>query len=430
MDSKLNTNDIFSSRQIQFIIDSNAKWNLAYGAVRSGKTECTLFRFLQAAFLCPDSQIFMIGYTSDSIYQNVIRLIFECPRFTIFKPFCTWHSSTVDRYLKFAGKKIKILGASNEGAIGQIQGKTFSLVYCDEMTLYPKSIVDMIDTRLSMPYSQGFASMNPSYPSHVLKQWIDWANEGDKQYYALHFSIDDNPFLPDDYKKRLQKSLVGLFYKRYYLGLWVLADGSIFDFFDKDIYVVKKPPRAANYWIAGIDYGASNPTTCILIGVNTGVESQRGKMMWVEKEYYWNPKEKRDKTIKEYAEDICEFLHDYSLKGIYMDPSAHSFEIELKRMGLPIIHAENEVLDGIYKLTSEMKAGNLFILDSCVNTIKEIESYCWDSKESEKGNDKPIKKNDHCIDALRYSIFSHHVSEYQPYKDVERQKQYLQRRFG
>jgi phage terminase large subunit len=113
-----------------------------------------------------------------------------------------------------------------------------------------------------------------------------------------------------------------------------------------------------------------------------------------------------------------------------MDPSAHSFEIELKRMGLPIIHAENDVLNGIYKMTAEMKAGNLFILENCKNTIKEIESYCWDSKESEKGNDKPIKKNDHLVDAIRYAVFSHQVSTYEPYKDVQRQKDYLSRRFG
>jgi len=54
------------------------------------------------------------------------------------------------------------------------------------------------------------------------------------------------------------------------LGLWCLAEGSVFECFDMEIHVVRNPPCAAEYWVAGIDYGASNPFTCILVGVCTG----------------------------------------------------------------------------------------------------------------------------------------------------------------
>ena len=421
--------DIFTKKQLEFILKSTAKWNLAHGAVRSGKTECTLFRFMHAVHECPDSQIYMIGHTADTIYQNAVRLIFECPRFAIFKPFCHWLSSSTTRVLKFKDKTIKVLGAKDEGAIGQIQGKTMSLVYCDEMTLYPLSIIDMIDTRLSMPYSQGFASMNPSYPSHPLKKWIEWAEEGDRNYYSLHFSIDDNTFLPEDFKERLRKSLQGLFYKRFYEGQWCLADGAIFDFFDKSIYVVNKPPRAAEYFIAGVDYGSSNPLACLIIGVNTGIKTQSGKCLWVESEYFHDPKISSQKTHLEYAEELYEFLHAYGVQSIYIDPSANAFEYELKRFGLPVIHADNDVLNGITYMTGQMKAGNLFVRNTCINTIREIEAYSWDSKKSERGEDEPIKKNDHCMDALRYALYSHKVSTYDPYKEKDYNKDYIKNRF-
>jgi len=97
-----------------------------------------------------------------------------------------------------------VLGAKDEGAIGNFQGLTMSLCYCDEMTLYPESIIDMIDTRLSEPWSQGFAAMNPSYPSHKLKAWIDQAEAGNPDYYALHFILEDNPYLEQSYKDRLR----------------------------------------------------------------------------------------------------------------------------------------------------------------------------------------------------------------------------------
>lgn len=421
------TSDMLSPKQIDFIKNSFAKWNIAHGSVRTGKTVGTLFRFMQAADECVDSQIFMVGYTSDTIFENAIRLLLESPQLAIYRPFCTWYSGA--RKLTFRGKTIKTMGAKDEGAIGQFQGKTMSLVYCDEMTLYPESIVDMIDSRLSNPWSMGFAACNPSHPNHKIKQWIDLAEEGDKNYYQQHYVLDDNPFIDEDYKDRIRKSSSGLFYKRNVLGLWCMAEGAIFDFFDRKIHVVSKPPACAEYWIAGIDYGTKNAFACLLIGVSTGKYAQTGKRMWVEKEYYWDSvKKERQKTNSEYAEDVFEFLEPYAVKGVYLDPSAASFRLELNRRGLHTIDANNDVTDGINMTTSEMKKGNLYVCSECTNTIREIEGYVWDNKKGEKGEDCPVKKNDHACDALRYAIATHKVSTYEPY--THNPTQYINNRFG
>jgi phage terminase large subunit len=87
---------------------------------------------------------------------------------------------------------------------------------------------------------------------------------------------------------------------------------------------------------------------------------------------------------------------------------------------MPTVDANNEVLDGIQMMTSEMQKGNLGILECCVNTIREIETYVWDKKAADRGDDEPVKKADHCIDSLRYAIATHKVSVYDPYKDKQR----------
>lgn len=422
-------NDQLTKKQLEFIIKSTRRWNIAHGSVRSGKTVGSLFRFMQAAKECPDSQIFMVGHTSDTIYQNAIRLILENEQFAIFRPFCTWFSG--NRELKFFDKVIKTLGAKDEGALGQFQGKTMSLIYCDEMTLYPLSVIQMIDTRLSNPHSMGFATMNPSHPNHELKKWIDKAEEGDPNYFAQHYTLDDNTFLGEDFKKRISSACSGVFYKRNILGQWCLAEGAIFDFFDKDIHVVKKPPAAAEYWIAGIDYGTVNAFCCLLIGVSTGRYTQTGKQMWVEKEYYWDPSpdaKGRQKTNSEFADDVQEFLAPYGVKSIYIDPSAAAFQLELQRRGLHAVHANNDVENGIQVLGSHLQQGKLLICAECKNTIKEIQNYVWDHKAAEKGWDEPLKKHDHSVDALRYAIATHKVSVYNPYQ--HNPNDYLKNRFG
>lgn len=408
--------DPLSPKQLEFIANCKARWNLAHGPVSSGKTVGTLFAFLYHVDKCPDSHIYMFGFSSSTIYENCVRLIMESPQFSIFRPFCTWAPGKGE--LKYKDKTITIIGAKDEGSIGRIQGKTISIAYCDEMTLYPENVIDMILTRLRLPHSIGIASMNPKQPTHKLKKLIDLAEAGDPVYYSLQFMIDDNPFLPDDYKKTLANSLSGLFYKRNYLGLWCLAEGAIFDFWDKDIYVVSAPPAAANYWVAGIDYGMSNPTACILVGVSTGVNTQTGKVLWCETEYYWDQKVKgRTKLVSELAEDIQAFLEPYSIKGVYIDPSAAALRAELSRRGIHCIDADNDVETGIQNMTTMVHKGTCQIMDTCPNLIREIEGYSWDSKVAERGEDKPIKKDDHILDALRYVLNTHKVSTYKPFKD-------------
>jgi PBSX family phage terminase large subunit len=408
---------ILSEKQLMYIKNSHAKWNLAHGSVRSGKTVCTLFRFMEACYKCPDTQIWMMGRSSETIFDNAIRLILEAPSgdipdpLGIFRPFCSW--SPGKRELRFFDKTISTVGCQNEGAIGAIQGKTFSLAYCDEITLYPESIIDMIDTRLSNPHSMGFASMNPSRPDHKVKQWIDKAIAGDKNYYELHFSLDDNPFVDQEYKDRLKNSLSGVFYKRNYLGLWCMAEGAIFDFFDRQVHVLKRPPRSAEYYIAAIDYGTSNAFCCLIAGVSTGRNEKLGKCIWIEKEYYYDSKKVgRQKTNSEYADDVEAFLDMYPIKTLYLDPSAASFKVELRRRKIAVVDADNDVLAGIETTASEMKKGNLFILDTCVNLIREIEGYVWDDAKIEKGIDAPLKKADHAIDGLRYLCKSHKVNTF------------------
>lgn len=405
-------NILLAEKQIEFIAHSTAKINLAHGSVRSGKTVGTLFRFMQAVCKCPDSQIWMIGHTSSTIFDNAIRLLLEPAAegmpdpLAIFRPFCTWFKGAHE--LHFKDKIISTVGVNNSGAMGAIQGKTFSLCYCDEMTLYPDSIIDMISTRLSLPHSLLIATMNPMQPTHKLKGWIDAANAGDPNYYNLHFTLEDNPFVEDHYKKRIRDSLSGVFYKRNYLGLWCLAEGAIFDFFDRAQHVIKKPRHCAEYFVVGIDYGTSNAFAAVLLGVNTGRQDQTGYKMWVEKEYYWDSKKtQRQKVSSEYAEDMKKWLDPYPVKTIYIDPSAENFRIELQRMGMHIVPAKNDVMEGIVKLTSEIKKGNVLICEECKNLIREIEGYVWDPKATERGEDEPLKRDDHAVDALRYVVASH-----------------------
>jgi PBSX family phage terminase large subunit len=381
---------------------------------------------MHAVDLCPDSAIYIAGHTFDTAYRNVIKVIMESPEMAIFRPFCTWSG----KKLYYKDKVITVLGAKDEGAVGNFLGDTYSLIYCNEMVLFPDNIIQTIHTRLSKKHSMGFAEMNPGHPDHTLKQWINKAAEGHENYYALHFTLEDNPYLPDSYKEDIRTSLTGVYYKRYYLGEWCMAEGAIFDFFDTDIYVIPEPPCAANYWIAGIDYGTNNNFACLIIGVSLGRENQAGVQTWVEKEYVWDHEKRgRQKTNHEYADDMEKFLTPYGIKLVYMDPSALAFKLELQKRGFRVIEADNDVKNGLDFLSSYLHSGKVLICKDCPNLIREIGGYVWDAKASARGLDKPVKKDDHCIDALRYGLFSHKPQLYDPYADAKRQQEWTQNKY-
>ena len=383
-----------SEKQMDFIVNSNQKLNFAHGAVRSGKTFCTLIRWAEFIKNCPDDDLAMIGYSLETVFYNAI-----VPFMSIFDGYC---SCSGDRkVLTFGTKKIRIVGAHDQSAYRVIQGMTLSGVYCDEMTIFPQSFLDMLFSRLSKPHSKLFGTMNPDTPNHPLKQLIDDASN--HNLYELKFELDDNPNLDDEYKKFVKGLYSGLWYKRYILGEWVQAEGAIYDSWDRRDHIVSRLP-SPDYYIVGIDVGAANPFAAVLIGIN--YKSQ--PMIAVHKEYYWNPKEtQRQKTNAEFADDLERFTYGYPVRAFYIDPAAESFEVELRKRKKVVKEADNDVFNGLSSVANHFAGRTLAIHESCTHLIKEIEGYVWDPKKTKLGEDAPLKVNDHLCDALRYAIYSH-----------------------
>lgn len=386
-----------SLKQTQFIRESIAKINLAHGAVRSGKTLCTIIRYSEAIINCPDNKNVIIGKSLDSVEDNIIKPWMN----EIWPGYCSY--SPGNRVFTFGTKEMRVIGANDAGAVGRIQGNTISTALVDEMTILPQNFLDMLFTRLSTPHSILFGGMNPDTPYHPLKKMIDSADG--KYIYALHFTLKDNPSLKPEYIQMLEKFYAGLWYKRFILGEWCLAEGSVYDFFDRKFHVVPRIPCAATYHFAAIDYGTSNPFCMLVFGYNPDAF---GAKVWVEKEVYWDPKEMgRQKTNAEFADMVEEALYGISCRVIYIDPSAEAMQVELKKRGKYAKEALNDVKNGISSVSSMFVSGDLVICASCRNLIQEIEGYVWDSKAVARGEDEPLKVRDHACDALRYGIFSH-----------------------
>lgn len=385
---------MFHPKQLYSIKNSTARLNIWDGSVRSGKTYATYFDWIHYVHYGAPGLKVMVGKTLDTLRTNVLQ-----PMQDIFgENVIRWADKGKEIYI---GKhQLKGYGANDERAETKIRGGTFAGAYGDEISLYAESFFKMLLSRLSVRGSQFFGTTNPDSPYHYLNtEYLQ--REGELNLKRFHFHIDDNTFLDPQYVADLKKEYTGLWYKRFIDGLWVMAEGAIYDMFDTDIHVTKEEKRYENY-IVGVDYGTHNPCVFVLLGFNSPEE------ICVCKEYFWDSQiQNRQKTDREYVDDLVEFVKDVpNYRHIIIDPSASSFLLECAQRNLRIRKADNSVLDGIKLVSKKLQNKHLTIFHNCANTIKEHQSYVWDDRAQKRGEDKPLKQADHSCDALRYGIYT------------------------
>lgn len=374
---------------------------IADGAIRSGKTISMSLSFSLWAMENFNGQNFgMCGKTIGSFRRNVL---FWLKLMLKSRGYKTEDKRADNLLIVTKGDKTNyfyIFGGKDERSQDLIQGITLAGVFFDEVALMPESFVNQATGRCSVEGSKFWFNCNPDGPYHWFKlNWIDKKEE--KNILYLHFTMDDNLSLSEKIKNRYKSMYSGVFFKRYILGLWVVAEGIIYSMFDKEKHVCDATEFSYKEYYISCDYGTQNATVFGLWGKTTD-----GKHVLI-KEYYYSGRDKGiQKTDTQYADDLEKFIGDYKVKRIIVDPSAASFIAELRKRGYRVQKAKNDVLDGIRLTASFMVQDKLLIDEDCVETLKEIASYSWDSDSSKTGEDKPVKEYDHSMDQMRYYFFT------------------------
>ena len=375
---------------------------IADGSIRSGKTVSMALSFVIWAMESFEEQNFaMCGKTIGSFRRNVLlvlKLMLKSRGYQLQD-----HRADNLLEIRFKGNVnyFYIFGGKDERSQDLIQGITLAGLLCDEVALMPESFVNQATGRCSVAGSKFWFNCNPDGPYHWFKtNWIDRAKE--KGLLYLHFTMDDNLSLTEHIKKRYASLYSGVFFQRYIQGLWVVAEGIIYDMFSEAKHVVESVTgqEPSKYYVS-CDYGTQNATVFLM-----WQSGSNGKWYCIDEYYYSGRDETTQKTDNEYADDLEKFIGNKKIEAVIIDPSAASFIALLRKRGIKIIKARNDVLDGIRFVGTLLNTGGIFFLRKCKNTIQEFGSYIWDVKACERGEDKPIKQHDHAMDAVRYFCFT------------------------
>lgn len=384
------------------------------GAIRSGKTVSMGFSFVIWAMTKFNGYDFaMCGKTIASFRRNVLKTLIRQLKSRGYEVDYRRSDNLMTVSKGEVVNDFYIFGGKDESSQDLIQGMTLAGIFFDEVALMPESFVNQGTARCSVDGSKYWFNCNPAGPFHWFKQkWINKCRI--KNLVYLHFTMEDNLTLPEKIKQRYRNQYVGVFYQRYISGLWVAAEGLIYDMFNKAIHALDTAHIITDgcYYVS-CDYGTQNATVFLLWRKET--DSER----WVlKKEYYYSGRDNsKQKTDKELADDLGNWLGNIKIEKIIVDPAAASFITELKKRGYSVRSANNEVRNGISDVSTALHR-NLIVIDkSCRHTIEEFASYCWDAKRTDNGSEVPVKVNDHCMDALRYFIYTMKIIK--KYRDGE-----------
>lgn len=415
---------IYTEKQKLDIKYGNHRWNIKSGATRSGKT------YLDIDFKIVDRIIerrgksgiaIICGKNYGTIERNVIIPLREVYGNLIGS--ITNTSKNKSTHIMIADEPVYLFGAGDISRIDTLRGSSVKYAYCDEVVSYNPLFFEMLKSRLDKEYSICDLTCNPDNPNHWFKNFMD----SDVDKWILHFTIDDNPFLPPVFVEQLKKEYEGtVYYDRYILGLWVNAEGLIFLQFanNKSKYTIDKAENIIKIDI-GVDFGGNKSKTMFIAsGIIRTLENVNGTLREVYKLVVLEEHHVKEKIqgagidAEQVAREHYEFYKKIAEKYNIIPQVSWCDHFDLAIIQIRNYHklkGSNHKIDKVDKssitlpdyiltINSLLNIEKLLILNNNIRVIESLSTLLYD----EKSNKDAVLDDGTCdvdtYDAFRYSI--------------------------
>lgn len=400
---------------------------LLSGPAGTGKSRACLEKLLLQAMRYPGMRGLICRKTQTSLGSTTLvtwreRVAAEA----IAAGICRFHGGSPERASQYRFENGSTLTIGGMDKATKIMSSEYDVAYVGEAIELTIGDLEAITTRLRngvMPYQQLIADTNPDADLHWLKRRCDAGTTR-----MLESRHTDNPVYFDAagkvtaagaaYLAKLD-NLSGVRRSRLRDGLWVSAEGVIYEDWDPVVHLVdrfKIPTDWPRYWV--VDFGIRNPFVC-----QWWARDPDGRLFMYREIYHTG------RLVEDHARKILRQVTTGD-HGVWIEPKPvriicdHDAEgrATLERhLGLTTVAANKKVLEGIEAFASRLKPGpdgrpRLFYLrDSLVErdpflveavkptcTVEEIPGYVWDRGAGKAPKEAPLKENDHGCDCGRY----------------------------
>ncbi len=264
-------------------------------------------------------------------------------------------------------------------------------IWIEEATELTKQDFQLVDLRLrgeSEHRKQITLSFNPVrswIKSYLIERTDDDSPHAEDVYHQLT-TYRDNPFLDEDYG-RILESLPDDLQAIYARGEWGAAVKGL-------IYTFEITDEECEPDYYGLDFGYNAPSSLVAVQDLDPI-ARCDELLY-----------RSGLTNSDLIAELETIITDKALR-IYCDAAEPARIEELQRAGFNAVPADKSVKDGI----DTVKRRTLQFTRTSQNMINEGAEYRWD-EERKTGEliDRPLKRNDHTMDALRYAIHTEHAT--------------------
>ncbi len=400
----MRTSVVFKPTTIQkkalALLKSGAKHVLLFGGSRSGKTTVLVMAIIFRALFYAGSRHLICRLRAKDARSSVLQ-----------ETLLPWLNNTVGtagyNYLKHEsmirlenGSEIWIGGLGDKEQADKILGHEYNTIYFNEISQLTYAAVTTAYSRLAMRV-KGCRNLflydcNPGSPLHwaykifVLKRTFLTGEPLEKAelYASMVLNPEDNKDnLPEDYISDILDGLPEKQKARFRDGLWVKAEGVIYEKFDESMIVKQEDlPERFDSYAGGQDFGLN--ITFVKIG-------WVGDVIYVLCDYGAFNMTTRSFNEEVSARGLYDTIDSLGL-SVYCDPAGGERIQEITGG----IKANNSVESGIDFINAKIERKQFYVCENCTGVLSEIWDYCRD----EAG--EIVKVNDHFMDALRYAVFS------------------------
>lgn len=393
--------NLLTKKQIEVLqsyLNDDWKYLILNGAVRAGKTVIDNYLFLLELKRIkklaeqekePHPQYILAGYSSNSIYTNVISSIEN--QFGI-----VMNTDRHGHYHLFGIDIVPAYTGSVRG-IGAIRGMNSYGAYINEASLATHEVFQEIIQRCSVGSARIICDTNPDIPTHWLKtDYID-NHDPKARIKAFSFTIDDNTFLAKDYVEALKAATPrGMFYDRSILGQWVTGEGIIYQDFNKDTMLVNEVPKNLEYY-CGVDWGFAEGHENVITVFGDDPDTDTTYLL----DIYSSTGKYIDYWV-EIAQQIQE-KYGYGI-NFWADSARPEYVSYFQQNGIQARNADKSVMDGVEYCSSRIKLDKFRVLQSCAKPfLDDVYQYVWDPVKG-----VPKKEHDNVMDSFRYAVFNQH----------------------
>ncbi len=302
------------------------------------------------------------------------------------------------------GTMIELKGADSQDSL---RGAKLKFVVLDEYASMRPTVWDEV-IRPSMVDVKGSRALFIGTPSgfNHFKVLYDKGFSGDPEFESFRFKTLDNPYVNKKEIEQLKDKTNPVIFRQEYEASFEQLTGSIYPMFKRSLHVIQ-PREIPQDWdrVVAMDWGSRNATSILFAAINP-----EGKV------YVYDMLYDSGKTVSQWA-DILKTRADFDqLNSWVIDPSALAQAREFGQYGI-YFHSYNpdttrrinDVNIGINLVAQYLLEDKIKILEHCSQLIQEIEQYQWEPSHTRLGTDarpKPLKKDDHAVDSLRYLIMT------------------------